>query len=464
MKDNIKLDRIQVKNLFGRFNYDINLVNGYDVSILIAPNGCGKTTVFNIVNYMFDPSILSFRQIARVPFASCECTLSNGYILVLQRKVTKNKVSSLQKKTVRTNMSGGKLGFVDNDKFIEFSMSIKDGKRRTSIDRFIENQLEAPYYYKDSFDEASSLFDVEDENFAKLPTHVRTRMRRSVTYFSALKEFLYQENCSLSINYIRADRLHNQSYPDNYYSHEIRLPNEEQDPIKLIQVKTSALYKKITNEYNSLQQDMKDRLPKMYLQMDTNPEGMDFDTFKRRWGEYISKIEKYCEIGLLSSKQTILEMNELEEAFTKRKAFLIVYLEAFEKTLKPLEREYKRLKLFVDILNRRNRVTKKVMKYGEEGIVITVGGTKLPIDCLSSGEKNDFVMFYNLVFDSEKNGLVLIDEPEISLHIEWQEEYLDRLLEICEMNGLQAIVATHSPNIVNGHFELYAERGLNDEG
>ena len=68
-------------------------------------------------------------------------------------------------------------------------------------------------------------------------------------------------------------------------------------------------------------------------------------------------------------------------------------------------------------------------------------------------------MFYRLIFNTSINGIVLIDEPEISLHIEWQEDYLDRLIDICQMNGLQAIVATHSPNIVNGHFDLFVDKG-----
>ena len=68
-------------------------------------------------------------------------------------------------------------------------------------------------------------------------------------------------------------------------------------------------------------------------------------------------------------------------------------------------------------------------------------------------------MFYNLVFNVQNNGLVLIDEPEISLHVEWQETYLDKLLAICKMNGLQAIVATHSPNIISSHYDLLVDKG-----
>ncbi len=139
---------------------------------------------------------------------------------------------------------------------------------------------------------------------------------------------------------------------------------------------------------------------------------------------------------------------------------MTVYLAAFRRTLKPLEDNYDKLKLFSDIFNERNRITKKTISYSKKGIILKVDGEELPLECLSSGEKNDFIMFYDLIFNSENNGLVLVDEPEISLHVEWQRTFLDSLSDICKMNGLQSIVATHSPNIIHGHRELFAERGI----
>ena len=109
----------------------------------------------------------------------------------------------------------------------------------------------------------------------------------------------------------------------------------------------------------------------------------------------------------------------------------------------------------IDIFNKRNEITNKKIRFTQSGIEVYSGDKKIDIEWLSSGEKNDFVMFYRLIFNTAKNGIILIDEPEISLHIEWQEEYLDRLIDICKMNGVQALVATHSPNIVNGHLDLF---------
>lgn len=464
MSDNLRLERIRVNKLFDRFNYDIDLNNGFDVGILIAPNGCGKTTIFNLVSFIFNPSFLRYRNIVNVPFDFCECTLSNKKVVTLWRK-TSPLEESKHCEDDTTMLERSRIGLKTRTREnVELKLTVTGSTTPIDITKQIRNIL-SPY---DDIDLASldnDNFDGLDLDDMEMIDDLHPRFRMQLRYYSALnpiKEYLQKNECNLNTNYIRADRLHKQLIsrdPMFYRRHGIE--TSDSNPLSQIQNKTKKLYKKITDEYNNLQRNMKDRLPKMYLDK-KDKDAMDFPTFQKRWSTYLSNIEKYHKIGLPTSEPDILEMDKLEDAFNKKKAFLTVYLEAFESTLEPLERNYPRLKLFVDTLTRRNSITRKVFKYGEEGIVVMVGDEPLPLECLSSGEKNDFVMFYNLIFDSEKNGLVLVDEPEISLHIEWQEEYLDCLLDICKMNSLQAIIATHSPNIVNGHFELYAERGLTD--
>lgn len=45
----------------------------------------------------------------------------------------------------------------------------------------------------------------------------------------------------------------------------------------------------------------------------------------------------------------------------------------------------------------------------------------LSLEQLSSGEKQEIVLFYELIFETDSQLLLLIDEPEISLHIMWQK-------------------------------------------
>ena len=72
-------------------------------------------------------------------------------------------------------------------------------------------------------------------------------------------------------------------------------------------------------------------------------------------------------------------------------------------------------------------------------------------------------MFYELIFNSDEKSVFLIDEPEISLHVAWQVEYVKILEDICNQNGMQSIIATHSPDIVNGRNDLLISLGHEGE-
>lgn len=60
-------------------------------------------------------------------------------------------------------------------------------------------------------------------------------------------------------------------------------------------------------------------------------------------------------------------------------------------------------------------------------------------------------MNYSLLFEIPEGSIVLIDEPEISLHIAWQRKFARDLQKIVELRNLFAIVATHSVQIVSGN-------------
>lgn len=470
MSDKIVLERIIVRNLFDRFTYDINLNNGYNVAILIAPNGCGKTTIFNLVDFIFKPTIAKFIKVSKIPVDSCTCSLSNGKEVRLEFRKQKNKKARHEIVHGGSYLPGLGLGLgrieaegkemylvVDDGKIHELNI----GKKIQEVMKDLDDD-ELPFTNALS-ERYMEYLDLNESFLREMPSRFRRAFVKSAEGLSSVVEFIEKHGCKLSINYISADRLHQQSIPfGNVGSIARSRSYEERNPIQSIQEQFKNLYDKTDAEYKKRVSEARDKLPKMFLNTH-NKTKLSFEDFDKSWQEYVSDMEKYYQLGLIDSAQTILENSELEKSFKDNGAFLSVYLEAFKSTLDPWNKEYERLKLFADILNRRNRVTGKTLKYGPKGLIMQIDGTSLPLECLSSGEKNDLVMFYNLIFNSERGSLVLIDEPEISLHIEWQEEYLDCLLGICDLNGLQAIVATHSPNIVNGHFELYAEKGLTDE-
>lgn len=57
---------------------------------------------------------------------------------------------------------------------------------------------------------------------------------------------------------------------------------------------------------------------------------------------------------------------------------------------------------------------------------------KVELRFLSSGEQQELVLLYDLIFKGEKETVILIDEPEISLNVSWQRDFLDDMKKLLE--------------------------------
>ena len=81
--------------------------------------------------------------------------------------------------------------------------------------------------------------------------------------------------------------------------------------------------------------------------------------------------------------------------------------------------------------------------------VVANNGEFIDVALLSSGEQHEIVMLYNLIFEVGDSSILLVDEPENSLHVAWQRMVVPDLERLAEVKKLQLIIATHSPSIVS---------------
>ena len=110
--------------------------------------------------------------------------------------------------------------------------------------------------------------------------------------------------------------------------------------------------------------------------------------------------------------------------------------------------------------------SRKTIELNEEKelIVKTSDGKKLDLSCLSSGEINILAILKEMIFESERDSIILVDEPEISLHIAWQQQLGEIIQGIMkEKEGAQVVLATHSPFLAAGNEGLLVEAKLIEE-
>jgi predicted ATP-dependent endonuclease of OLD family len=83
-----------------------------------------------------------------------------------------------------------------------------------------------------------------------------------------------------------------------------------------------------------------------------------------------------------------------------------------------------------------------------QGCIEKTNGEIFEISKASSGEKEILNMLLGIFAFNVKNGVVIIDEPDLHLHPLWQNILLDLFFELSDQRGIQFMLATHSPTFI----------------
>jgi energy-coupling factor transporter ATP-binding protein EcfA2 len=151
-------------------------------------------------------------------------------------------------------------------------------------------------------------------------------------------------------------------------------------------------------------------------------------------------------------------MSDSSDTGESGRRILSLYLDDTRRGLEHYEPLLSKLELLFRIANRRLAVSSKRLRVGSKGglVIHTLNG-EIPPERLSSGEQHQLVLFFTLLFDTVPGTLVLIDEPELSMHIAWQQKFLKDLAAVAKVTDLQFLIATHSPDIIYDRWDLTVE-------
>ncbi|PNK64930.1 MULTISPECIES: AAA family ATPase [Pantoea] len=173
--------------------------------------------------------------------------------------------------------------------------------------------------------------------------------------------------------------------------------------------------------------------------------------------------ERFSSLGILSNEKE-RTTEQLNQFFSYQHegtglTVLKVYLDDIKLKYKVLDNLAVKLNLFKNSVNKLLSFKKVEINF-ENGFSISPLNRKdvqIDLSSLSSGEQHLIVMLGKLVFGATKGDVVLIDEPEISFHPAWQEDFIDIINDIRNIKDFTVIMATHSHILIGGRWENVIE-------
>lgn len=111
---------------------------------------------------------------------------------------------------------------------------------------------------------------------------------------------------------------------------------------------------------------------------------------------------------------------------------------------------------FYDIVDSLFESTNKKIDRNQDTLSFTMGRKKISPYQLSSGEKQALIILTNTLIQNRRPYIMILDEPEISLHFDWQKRLIEDIMTLNP--SLQLICSTHSPAMVmNGWLDRVSE-------
>lgn len=441
----MKIKHVHFEKLFGFFDYSVDFHDA--VTIIHGPNGCGKTTMLRIIDATFNQRM---DELKATDFQYVEFLFSDGVTLKIERKkALLDRTDSEGGYIVYLAYTIGGIGqsrvfdsFENTDEYITVMRKIVKGSRllpwlsRQTEDSWYDRKNEQVLTTEEVIAKygnmiyrrfGSELFEEE------VPTEVRTVLRE------------------IDVRLIAADRLTvSTKREDRHYGEE---PIKIERKVDIIADDLAKRIRETIQKYAQLAQARDRTFPFRAIKQKSLK---SVEEIKAKMIELETKRKQFIETGILEEEKDNIDIYQLVEAITDSdRQNLSLYISDTAEKLDALSNLSSAINLFRKLID--GSFNNKKIKFSKEygfRFVTTYSNSEILPQNLSSGEQHELVMFYDLIFNTSDKTLILIDEPELSLHIKWQLGYVDELLEIISLTGFSAVLATHSPQIIHDKWGL----------
>jgi predicted ATP-binding protein involved in virulence len=436
----MRINKIYVTKLFGVFNHPVSLNMEDRITIIHSPNGFGKTALLRLINGFFNSR---YSELRTIPFAEVIIDFDDNSYL----QITKSIDTSEDKKDKDLTFYFYKPGaetetFSPNqliDSLADTNVSLDITEDRLQSSGGIETQT------KNS--ESTAL-----QNLVKSLTNLIKELTSSIK-INKQPKWLSELKSSIDVHFIETQRL---LTPSNVP--EAAVDTKHPSMIPSVNIYSQELAEEIQAklaEYGALSQSLERTFPARIFN-NKAPSDMTEETLRNKLNEIEKKRSRLRETGLLDKDENSdFQVEQNIDGVTKN--ILSVYVEDVEQKLMVFKELATKIELFKRIIKQRFLYKNMSISKDKGFTFTTADGKPLSPTDLSFGEQHELVMLYQLLFKVKPNSLVLIDEPEISLHVAWQIEFLKDLRAIIKLANFDVLLATHSPDIIDDSWNLTVE-------
>ena len=433
--------RVRVRGLFDRFDHCLEFQTDEGIMILTGPNGSGKTTTLRLVDALFNQSMWN---LARMPFREVEVSFDDGRTLMVVKETN----------PVRQQKN-----------HLPYTLTVRCGSERETFSpakiQVDPDELSIPFSAVD--DIVPVLDRIGPQEWLNVETGDVLDLREVLTDFRdefppevypldfSNPEWLQELLGAVAVRFIDTERLTGKARRSRRRSGQARTERT----VRLFSQELASQVNDSISKYGTLSQSLDRTFPSRLV---TDGGGSDgsVETLREDLDAIEQKRSRLEDVGLLVGDQAHIEIPDLAGVNESQRGVLAVYAKDTMKKLGVFDELFERVSTFREMANSRFR--HKRMTVNEKGInVVTDEGRTLDLERLSSGEQHELVILYELLFRTKSNSLILIDEPELSLHVLWQEQFVKDLQVTAGVSNFRAIIATHSPEIIGDRWDLTVE-------
>lgn len=420
----MRISEIYIKGLYGVYTYRITDLLSRNLLVLTGYNGMGKTTILNIVRNIAESDLWFFYKL---DFKEIKVSFEGGLVL---------SMFTHESEQVTSGNTGQQDENVNPERLLTYEW-YRNEKPISAV------TVSRHHFYKAFTVVCKADYMPEDGEWEGL---VQPRMKEIVAYLCKRQNAISFEMIQSSIRTFmipaqRVKQIHLVSADTDNYP----FPSDEMEEIDTVDVIAENFGKMLEQkriEFLANVQDSKNHLMDRLLDADTQILGKE--EYSAMAMDVQTKIEDLGQFGI--TYERIRPYNE------SNARLLSAYLLDLRETIDKYTGLLNDLNLFASILKEKQFLHKTISFSPTYGLkAFDDHGINIKPSLLSSGEQNMIILLYRMIFEVHDGDILLIDEPEISMHVVWLKGFIKDVRKIASCKkDVQILIATHSPQIVRG--------------